>query len=214
MGSSPYFFPLLRILLYRRRDIFISKQSEICFGGFPRSANSFAHHIFMSWNPDVKIAHHLHVPLQVVYAVKWHVPCIVLIRNPLDALASLYIADERLSLTAAIKSYINFYKKILPLKEYLIIAKFEEIVNDYYDVIKRTNSKFGSNFYTEAINSRQTLATLEKLKKKNVDEQRNPLMVPAPTKEKEIAKERVKKLIEEHSLYIGAVEIYSQVIER
>jgi hypothetical protein len=40
-----------------------------------------------------RIAHHLHVPAQVVRAARWQIPSLVLIRRPRDAVLSFAIWD-------------------------------------------------------------------------------------------------------------------------
>ncbi len=112
LGSYSTLFPLLRFHP-RYKHLMMTTRRDICIEGFPRSANSFAVAAFRHYNPNLKMANHIHVPMQVFKAVEMGVPCLVLIRQPIEALSSLMIVDSDLSVSIAVRSYINFYERIL-----------------------------------------------------------------------------------------------------
>jgi hypothetical protein len=79
-------------------DRLVGQKHDICIDGFPRSANSFAVGAFESVNPTAKVAHHAHVPAQLMRACEVGIPAIALIRDPVDTVISghgleLQIAD-------------------------------------------------------------------------------------------------------------------------
>jgi len=76
LGNNKYLYKLLYLKKkFRHRIISIDK--DLCIEGFPRSANSFFVNIFCHFNPHKKIAHHIHVPVQVLKSVEYNIPCIV-----------------------------------------------------------------------------------------------------------------------------------------
>ena len=147
LGRYPLLYYPIYNLVPENNRLGVKKDTKLVIEGFPRSANSFAVLAFQYVQPTkLKIAHHMHVPAQVIRAVGWKIPTIVLIRNPRDAVVSFVIRDPRMSIAQALKCYISFYERIYPYKSDYVLAPFEEIINDYLATIKRVNMKFGTNF--------------------------------------------------------------------
>lgn len=127
-------------------NLFTNSNTQIVIEGYPRSANSSTTTHFHAFNPNVNIAHHHHVPAQIIKGVESFTPIIVLIRNPIEAIASFKCYEPNISLTLAIKAYISFYKTILPYKSGFIVASFPQIILEFDVVIARLNKKFKTNF--------------------------------------------------------------------
>ncbi|MGV6829444.1 MAG: hypothetical protein ACWA45_08605 [Flavobacteriales bacterium] len=140
---------------YRRK--IIQSNSDIVIEGFPRSANSFSVKAFKFANGNnYKIATHLHAYPQVILGVKYKIPTIVLIRNPFDCIVSYAaLRAEKMGknhfniaydLKWLLQDYVLFYKKLLPIKEQVIVAEFTEVLNDYGKFMDALNKKFKTNF--------------------------------------------------------------------
>jgi len=70
----------------------VDRATELVIEGFARSGNTFAVAAFSLAQPrPVRLAHHLHAPAQVLLAARMGIPCIVLVRDPVDAVASRLI---------------------------------------------------------------------------------------------------------------------------
>lgn len=142
----PLYFPLQR-LRPRRRHLLVTRDTEIVIEGYPRSANTFAVAAFLlAQGRPVKIAHHLHVPAQVIRAVQWGIPTIVLIRTPEKAVLSLLVREPKMSAGRALRDYIAFYRTIAPYRERFVVAPFEEVISDFGRVIDRVNERFHTSF--------------------------------------------------------------------
>ena len=129
------------------RQITVSKDKEIVIEGFPRSANTFAVAAFtFAQGRPVKIARHLHAPAQVTEAVRRGIPCIVLIRNPRDAVLSLLVRAPHISAEQALKDYIRFYRTVAPYRDKFVVGRFEEVTTGFGKVIRRVNARFSINF--------------------------------------------------------------------
>lgn len=148
------FMPYMRL---RRRavNLLADENTEIVIEGYPRSANTFAVVAFrLAQNRDVRIAHHLHAPAQVIWAARRNLPALVLIREPADAVLSLLVRDPSVSITHELRRYARFYSTLEPCRQEFVLATFEEVVNDFGLVIARVNARFGTAFdlfeHTEA----------------------------------------------------------------
>jgi hypothetical protein len=117
-----------------------------CIEGFPRSANTYATEMFQRRNGPLPLAHHLHVPGQVLRAVQLGLPSVVLVRPPLDALSSLLIVDERLSIELAVWSYVDFHRRVWVARESVAACQFHEVIGDASVVSRRLNERFGTRF--------------------------------------------------------------------
>lgn len=209
IGSHPFSFPLLGTWPEFKNSI-IRRETDICIEGPPRSANSFAVSLFNIWNPGLKIAHHIHVPMQVVYAAKRGIPCIVLLREPLEVFASLMIIDSRLSANTVITSYINFYRRISDQKDRVVVATFEDVIHDFQKVVRSVNAKYGRAFHFDALAQEQVDEILANLEKHNRAKAQSPLLVPVPMKLKDDLKAQVKDTIRSHPLFKQAQAQYEQ----
>ena len=135
------------IARWRGHGVVVDREKVILIEGFPRSANSFAVAAFdfaQDWHPDV--AHHLHAAGHVLEAIRLGVPAIVLVRDPNDAVPELVIAHPRVSLRQGFRSYLAFYRRLMPHHYGFVVAAFPEVTTDFGAVIRRVNMRFGSSF--------------------------------------------------------------------
>jgi hypothetical protein len=149
-GNPALYFTLFRLLRSHgevRR--IVTPNTLLVIEGFPRSGNSFARRAFvMAQNENFdkkRIAHHLHVPAQVVLAARWQIPALVLIRKPKDAVLSFALWDP-ISVDQALRYYRSFYETVEKYRDAYVLGLFEEVTEDFGQVIKRINDKFGTSF--------------------------------------------------------------------
>jgi len=146
-GKRPLLFYSLLGLRRKHRELAVSKATQLVIEGFPRSGNTFAVVAFrQAQHESISIASHLHAPAQVIRAVRWEIPTLVLIRNPVDAVVSLVIRHPHISTTWALKSYISFYESIASYRHAYVIGPFDEVIEDYGAVIERVNAKLSTRF--------------------------------------------------------------------
>jgi hypothetical protein len=149
-GHPAVFFNLYR-LLRPRQDLSraVTPDKLVVIEGFPRSGNSFARRAFIMAQDETfdqkRIAHHLHVPAQVIRAARWRIPTLVLLRRPKDAVLSLVIRDP-ISVDQALRYYISFYESAEKYRDAYVLGLFEEVTEDFGRVIGRLNDKFGTTF--------------------------------------------------------------------
>jgi hypothetical protein len=147
-GHPSVYFSLYRLMRQDQARI-VTPDTQLVIEGFPRSGNSFARRAFVLAQDetfDVKrIAHHMHVPAQVVRAAQWRIPTLVVIRRPREAVVSFAIWDP-ISVDQALKYYISFYEISEKYRDAFVLGRFEEVTEDFGQVIKRLNDKFGTTF--------------------------------------------------------------------
>lgn len=147
VGKYPWLFYALYGLIPKNRKMSVHRDTQLVIEGFPRSANTFAVVAVQNAQPvKLRLAHHMHVPAQVIRGVHWNIPTIVLIRKPKDAIVSFIIHDKNTSITEALNCYISFYQKIYPYKAHYVVGLFEEVINNLSGIIQKTNNKFRTSF--------------------------------------------------------------------
>ena len=147
LGCYPWLFYSLYSLVPINRQLAVSPTTELVIEGFPRSANTFAVLAFEHFQSRrVNIAHHMHVPAQIIRAAYWQIPILVLVRKPQDAIASYVMRKSQLSLEDALKCYIRFYTVVLQYAESYVTASFEEVTSNFSAVVERINQKFETKF--------------------------------------------------------------------
>ncbi len=147
LGDYPkLFFPVYCVKDTNKNQA-VRTDSDILIEGFPRSGNTFSVVAFaMAQDKEVRIGSHMHVPAHIYRGLKYQVPIMLLIRKPQDAVISLVMGDTALSLHAALNFYIKFYRELMPLREQIFIAKFEEVTTNFGLVIERFNQKYNTTF--------------------------------------------------------------------
>ena len=149
-GHPAVYFGLYRILR-PRQDLSRATTPDklVVIEGFPRSGNSFARRAFIMAQGETfdvtRIAHHLHVPAQVIRAARWRIPTVLLIRRPKDAVLSLVIRDP-ISVDQALRYYISFYEAVEGYRDSYVLGLFEDVTGDFGRVIERLNERFGTTF--------------------------------------------------------------------
>lgn len=206
------FYPLCKAYFPNQKINIVQKNTQIVIEGFPRSANTFAVIAFFQSQPEpVNIAHHLHAAAQIIRAAKWKIPTLVLLRNPKDAVLSYIRAFEQYSIYRSLYDYISFYSAIYDYQDSYIIGEFEEVTQNYGQVIKRINAKFKTDFGVWE----NTPANQQKV----YDTMGGELNTSFPSKFLKIKnndeEERRKKLIEEiqSNKYSGMLEEANQIYQ-
>lgn len=138
-----------------------NKNTELVIEGYPRSANSFVVRSITRSNPELKVAHHLHVSSSIL-AAKGRSPVLVLFRRPEEAVKSnlallfqskvknleLSKLDEFLLSRIVIQEftqYKNFYHQVLKYRDCFLFSEFSNSTENLNLVINRLNEKFSIN---------------------------------------------------------------------
>jgi hypothetical protein len=157
---------------------------------FPRSASSFAVAAFrLAQEPrPMTIAHHTHMPASVLVGVRQGLPTLVLLRRAEDAVVSLLIRNDELSVRHALRGYIRFYEPLLPHRNRFVVGTFEQVTNDFGGVIEHVNERFGTTFVPFG-HTAENLARIEREievdhRSRTPDEHRLERAIPRPSGER------------------------------
>jgi len=198
VGQYPWLYFSLYGLKPKNRRLGVNTSTDLIIEGFPRSANTFAVAAFESHEIDIDVAHHLHVPAQIIRGVNLGKPCIVLIREPKAAVASTLIRHPELQAGQALATYMAFYEPLKKLKADVVVATFEEVTENYAQVISKVNKKFDTNFpsfeHSQAF-TEKVFGYIENLKE-DLDQGIAEHRVARPSEERALLKANVMKQVE------------------
>jgi hypothetical protein len=217
-GKYPVVYYGLHRLLRKDRTRIVTPDTQMVIEGFPRSGNSFARVAFnRAQKGKVRIAHGLHVPAQVIRAARWRIPTMVLIRKPKDAVLSFAIRDP-ISVDQALRYYLSFYKTVETYRNAYVLGRFEEVTQDYGQLIERINEKFGTTFSLfrhDEENVNRIFARMEKRYRERYGETHWETKVPRPSTTKEKMKHEVEHDLENpktRRLFVEAEVVYHRLV--
>lgn len=146
-GSYPsIYLPFVRRMRSSRQR-FIEPGTELVIEGFPRSGNTFTQAAFeFAQQREVRTAHHLHAPAQVIEAVRRRIPTLIVLRPARNAVVAWTMTDPRLALRQVLWSYLRYHRAIEPYAEACVLARFDQVTSDLGAVIRRINRRFGTDF--------------------------------------------------------------------
>ena len=133
--------------LRRGHGIVMGSGTELVIEGYPRSADSFAVIAFAhAQGRPVVIAHHTHAPAHLIAALRAGIPALMLLRPPEDAVLEFVIARPTLRFGSALRGYIRFARRLLPLGDQLVVGLFSVVTSDFGSVIRAVNDRFETDF--------------------------------------------------------------------
>ncbi len=137
----------------RLRHRRVRPQTRIVIEAFPSSGNTYCRQAFLMCNPDVEpndLCTHTHAPRVVERAVRLGVPCIVVARDPRDAVSSMVQRFSGIHIRSAFDYYDHYYRKLLPLRDEFVVAPFESMIHDFTTAVEACNDKYAVDFTTNA----------------------------------------------------------------
>ena len=125
----------------------LNRQTELLIDAFPRSANTYATYGFLycQANP-VRVSHHLHAPAAMLFAAKHGIPALTIIRDPLNACASVLAYLPNYGIEQTFRDYISYYDAVSRSLPHVFVAKFETVTADLGKVIEAVNAKYDKSF--------------------------------------------------------------------
>jgi hypothetical protein len=140
----------LRTWLFKRdlRILVDKERTHLCIEGYPRSANSFCTRLFWLANPEERnhVAHHTHAIGSIARALRFRIPVILLVRNPVDAIVSACMYKGTEFLDYYVRHYIAFHKWLIQRKSQVVVAEFGLATTNFNEIIDRVNKKYGVAF--------------------------------------------------------------------
>ena len=129
----------------------------------------------------------MHAPANVLLAVRYALPTIVVIRTPVDAVLSEVIRQPRKRLRRGLLEWNSFYATVRPVLDRVVVADFATVTTDYAVVIDEVNRRFGTNFvayHNSAEADEAVFASIEAGAGAGKSGSRLETQVPRPSKER------------------------------
>jgi capsular polysaccharide biosynthesis protein/Mrp family chromosome partitioning ATPase len=162
------YLPLARLRYREPSPEVIGRETELVIDGYTRSACTFAVYAFQLSQQNarrtsrrspharrggppshqVRLAHHLHAPAQLLEAARRGIPALVVIREPEGAILSQVLREPHVSVRGALVSYTRFYSRLIPHASSFVAGEFNDVTNDFGSVIRRLNKRFGTHYRT------------------------------------------------------------------
>jgi hypothetical protein len=190
------YMPLSRWRHRGRSDYIVRRDTELVMEGFARAGNTFMWFAFRSAQPQpVRLAHHTHAAAQVITAVRWNIPTLVVVRSPVDS-ALAHMVLEGVSARSALVAWIRYHRRIMTVRPGVVVAGFDEVTQDFGAVVRRVNRRFGTSFGVfehTAENEARVFAAISERNRLRFGEEmtaERALILARPTAAREAVKER------------------------
>jgi hypothetical protein len=195
----------------KHKPLFVCDRStSIVIEGYPRSSNTFTVDFIQILSArsalNLKPAHHTHDVDNLLIGLGLGVPCVALIRNPVDAIASYMIYNGDIELEAAVLRYKKFYEPLLPHLDKLVVAEFGKLLSDLNGFVSFLNLAFSIGLPlsadVDADSARAKLNELERGQKIYKPEEFSRKVASPNDERKLMAKEvkvRLAEYFEKHS---------------
>ncbi|WP_174614761.1 sulfotransferase domain-containing protein [Virgibacillus ihumii] len=213
---SSYKYVFERSSYYRN---ITKKVTDICIEAYPSSANTYLMFLVLNLNKDIYISHHTHTIANMKLAIKMNKPCVVVIRNPLDAISSYIFrfnseeSENNKVLIRAIDEYFEFYKFVQKNIENVYLVTFEDLIDNTSDVMVELQNYTNLELNIENIDMEVLInKSLNDVKNKAERKGRSG-KGSVPSKSKEMGKKVVKNKIKNFSTYHESLELYNSLIK-
>jgi hypothetical protein len=209
LGRSAALYPLLHRLrgAPRSRNL-VDDDTDLCIEAPSGSGNSFFVNGFRMSNPDVRVAHHHHVAAQLKRSVARRVPTLVILRNPIDCVASRSQGAPWLT-GPVFKQWIRFFETAEALRAAILSLSFESITRDPAGAVERINERFGRHFNSRFPEAKRVFEHMDASYAETVHEESMNPNRPDPTRAE--ARTRARQAAQSHPLAPTAVTLYDRL---
>lgn len=191
------------------------KDSELVVEAFPRSANTTSMYaLYYAQGKSFRVGHHLHVAAHVVYAVKRNIPCLVIVRQPLDCIASLMVMRKGGDAGEYLRDYIDFSRVVLKLRQYLVVVDFDSVVSSGMGAaVNQLSHKYGTAFREPSNSAEEVEWVQAQIRDWNAKYSGGDVeKLSFPTDEKKAKAEQHKQAIRGHGQLLAVAEkLYSSL---
>jgi hypothetical protein len=190
------------------KQLLCNKNSALCLEAYPSSANAFLCSVLKYSNKDLNIARHTHSIANIKIALKYNIPVVIIIRDPLEAISSRVVRFKK-GIERSIFEYLNFYEFVTEHLDRIVVVSFEDVVNNTSSVLRKIREKTNINLVHCDINEakKHAFSTLTLAAKEHNRLHR----IGLPSEEREHEKDDVKKTILESIDYQKTEALYEHI---
>lgn len=164
VGHDRRLLPVLVRLTPQGVEKQITDSTNLVIEGFPRSGNTFTvfalRHVY---GDRVSIASHVHHPGQIKEAVHRGLPCVLVVRPPIDTLASYLIAGPHGRPRQVLKEYRYYHREVARLADDVVVATFDQVTNDPAAVVARVARRWSLPLEPFTLSAADTEAIFERI---------------------------------------------------
>jgi hypothetical protein len=124
----------------------VEPDSDIVIDGYQSSGITFARKAMEHANPSIRIASHVHSWAHVAQGLRRGKPVVVLLRPPLEGIASHATRMRLDDLDLEVERYLRFYRGVERFADGVVLSPFSATTTRFGEVIKAVNEKFGRSF--------------------------------------------------------------------
>jgi hypothetical protein len=203
----------LKYVLLDSTIAFPKSDTDLHLTGFPRSANTYCFNITNVAFPELHIVTHIHTIASIKLAMRFNVPTIVVVREPVAACCSFLIALDRpvtpRRIQRVLKDYIDYHQFVLEHRRELRLMRFEDVVRSPEFVIREVLATLGATMSDEDVEEKaregQRIAEGKEGKKSTMGSS-------MPKKERMEVKAGIQPAVESHFLCEQAISLYEQLL--
>jgi hypothetical protein len=111
-----------------------NRKDSFYFAGYPRSGNTYFTKLISAVLPELIFSHHLHTGGAKKLAFQSKLPVLIIIREPLESVASLYIMNNKGSslnvelIDKYIEDYVEYHTFVFDNRSIIKIVEFEKLI--------------------------------------------------------------------------------------
>jgi hypothetical protein len=124
----------------------VHRRTRLLVDGYPRSANTWTSFAFQELVGHGQVASHLHSSQSIRTAARLGVPCVLLVRDPDEAVASALTFDTAVQVKTAFRAYARYYEVAGKAADKVVVVDFATAVSDFPEVVRRVNARYGTGF--------------------------------------------------------------------
>jgi hypothetical protein len=195
------------------------KSVSLYFDGYPRSGNTYFTNILIELYPNLKFSHHLHTISPIKLAIKNKIPVIIIIRDPLECIASLYVMkspnnlQDRKLLNRLIYDYIEYFNFILLKKKIITFVSFNKVIKNpktFIDILAKTNTSIVNQSDYQKLHDILQNKSLQ-LKQKNMTEDHATKYSSTPNEIRTSLKKIINEKIMKHPKINEAIALFDAI---
>jgi hypothetical protein len=215
--------PSVYCSVMRRRHpewFLVDADTDVVIESYQSCGNTFARKAMEHANPQARIASHSHSWANVARGLQLRKPVVVLMRHPLDAVASHAVRMRLDDLDRELHRYHRFFSRVAGVADAVVLAPFEVATDRFGDVIREVNARFSTGFnvfdHTDPAAKAEVFAEMDREAASSPSELDRGWRVARPNAERAEATQEMKARLssEPHRAALARCEsVYGQLLK-
>jgi hypothetical protein len=198
---------------------YLVDRNTIVVEGYPRSGNTFLVELVQQhYNPEFRVLSHTHSPFVANRAAGNHCPCLLLIRNPVDAIASYHVYSG-VSIKNLIDHYRWYYETLNWKTGDFLIVDFKKLVADPTQVLRNIFLRYPKAFQNSSDCGLEVIveSVLDSIQSRSDAKGLNyqKIAIPSPLRTSEVTNARKIIQFRQHENCMKSIDkLYNSILEK